>query len=752
MCVYYFTITGNVALSSHLKTHYIVTRFSTGRDTWPPDQPKHFTPLVLIHRQGRRTKKETEAVMKATMKGHINAFLSAANNRTTKDLQELLSYLEPPPNTMQARTILVEGSPGVGKSVLLKQISYLWADGSVLTNHEFLFLLHLRDPVVQQITSLHDLVHFFYHYDKETTKIAKFCTAYLEKCKGKSLIILFDGYDELPEELRDNSFIAKILRRDILPMCAVVVSSRPHASIRLNDDVTSRVEILGFSEQDQQSFIQQSLEKTPQKIPELEKYLKEHSVITSLCFIPFNMTVLLFLFKQELALPSNSTDLYSLFICLTICRHLTKSGISLQEEITTLDSLPPPYSSTISQFSKLAFDALGRNQLVFTLSDIKEECPEIGKDVNAFGLLQAVEHIGITCKSLSFNFIHLSVQEFLAAYYVACLSEDKELSILEENFWNKTFSNTFAFYVAMTKGQRPAFKRFFAGSKSSASGSTLSIDRNILDDRFKCINLFRCFSEVKDKHLTGIIEQLFSGKIINFCYCTLSPSDVESIALLLSCSSIKQWLMLNLYSCCMQQYGLSLLSRPLITNSVTIEKFWLANNLLSSNSDHNISDIVIHCAVKELEIGLNHLGETEEFFSTILSHPSSVLEELYMESNKLSSGTIKRLFTSLQQKNKLKKLQLAYNPVTDSDCNIIAEMLKSNTTLEYLNLYGTKITVSGALEIIASLQYNNTLFMLRLPKYYSDYVTSEIATSLDTINKKRSQENEVELEIKFSLS
>lgn len=161
MCVYYFIITGNVALSSHLKSHYIATRFSTGRDTWPPDQPKHFTPLVLIHKQGRRTKKETEAVMKATMKGHIDAYLSAANSRTTKDLQELLSYLEPPPNTTQAHTILVEGSPGVGKSVLLKQISYLWADGSVSTNHEFLFLLHLRDPVVQQITSLHDLVHFF---------------------------------------------------------------------------------------------------------------------------------------------------------------------------------------------------------------------------------------------------------------------------------------------------------------------------------------------------------------------------------------------------------------------------------------------------------------------------------------------------------------------------------------------------------------------------------------------------------------
>ena len=428
----------------------------------------------------------------------------------------MLSQLEQPLDSQHQRSILVEGSPGVGKSILLKHIAYLWANGELLTNTHFLFLLHLRDPSVQQLDSLKSLVHHFYlDCDEQTCSDLTSCA---RKDGGQSVTILLDGYDELPPNLRQNSFIVDLLQHKVLPACSIVVSSRPHASTHLRDNISCQVEILGFSEQDQQHFIEQSLKDQPHKISELKQYLKHHSAISNICFIPFNMTILLFLYKdkEEAPLPTNSTGLYNLFICLTICRHLAKSGITLDEEITHLNSLPQPYSKIINQLTKFAFKALANNQLVFTLAEIKEECPDIDKAINGFGLLQAVEYAGRTSKSLSFNFIHLSIQEFLAAHHVTTLPPSKELSFLQENFWNNpVYFNMFDIYVALTNGQRPSFKRFLQQPslmekfKRFLTGrkDSVGISQQLLSDKIKCLRMYYCFQEAGDMVMCKSIEQ-----------------------------------------------------------------------------------------------------------------------------------------------------------------------------------------------------------------------------------------------------
>ena len=87
---------------------------------------------------------------------------------------------------------------------------------------------------------------------------------------------------------------------------------------------------------------------------------------------------------------------------------------------------------------KFAFNALGNNQLVFTLVEIKKGCPDIDIDANfnGYGLLQTVEYAEKASKCLSFNFIHLCIQEFLAAHYITTLQPKEALSILQDNFWN----------------------------------------------------------------------------------------------------------------------------------------------------------------------------------------------------------------------------------------------------------------------------------------------------------------------------
>ena len=182
----------------------------------------------------------------------------------------------------------------------------------------------------------------------------------------------------------------------MLPQCGLIISSRPHASVSLRDQATVRVDILGFTEAEREHYITQSMKGQPQKIDELTRYLQGHSTISSLCFIPFNLVVLVYLYKQGIPLPQNSAQLYNYFICLTICRHLKKHAHLLQGNITeltklpNLTDLPEPYNKIIQQLSKLSLEVLNDDKLIFTLDEIKAACPDITAipgAIKGFGLL-----------------------------------------------------------------------------------------------------------------------------------------------------------------------------------------------------------------------------------------------------------------------------------------------------------------------------------------------------------------------------
>ena len=329
------------------------------------------------------------------------------------------------------------------------------------------------------------------------------------------------------------------MNRQVLPDCGLVVSSRPHASVLLRKQATLRVDILGFTEQQRKHYIEHSLNDQSQ-IKQLSTYLEQHIIISSLCYVPFNIVLLLFLYKHGVTLPNNATQLYNIFICLTIRRHLSKHGITIKQPITDINNLPEPYGQFIQQLSKLCLHAINNNQLIFTLDQIKQWCPQVESipgALNAFGLLQAIEHVSIFQTTTTFNFLHLSVQEFLAANHITTLTPDEEFAILNEYFWTDSHTNLFTIYLTLTKGQRSCFRKFLSGGDD-----TIAIHSKFFDDQLKCIQLYRCFHEASgDDHVCRTIERKFSNGIIDCWSTTLSTNDIENIATLLSCSSIKQW-------------------------------------------------------------------------------------------------------------------------------------------------------------------------------------------------------------------
>ena len=717
-----FASVGVSILSDRVRQLNIQIRFAVDKDAWPPNQPQDFTPLLLVHREHQDTaaqqlagsvsdRRQVYQVKSYPQESHQSLTKALDNSKTTKQLVDILAPLQESGN---AQLILVEGMPGIGKSVLLQEIAYNWAKGKLLQNFKIVFLVQLRSPAVQQVSLVADLFQLVCKQETDSTEIATACSKYLFNNNGKDVVFLFDGYDEFPDNLQQDSLVADILSRQVLPHCGLVVSSRPHASVKLRQKATIRVDILGFDNEERKLYIEQSLKGQPHAVKELTEYLEGNLTINGLCFIPFNMVILIYLYEQGISFPNNSAELYNYFIFLTICRHLAKSGHPLENITPDLDNLPEPCNTVVKQLSKLALKGINYNNLVFTLQEVRADCPSveaIDGALNGYGLLQAVQHFTLTGKTMTFNFVHFSIQEFLAAHHMIQLSPDEELQVLEANFWSNIHFNMFTMYISLTNGQRSAFKRFL-----SSGDDTIPIGEIFLKNQLKCLRLFRSFHEANDEVMYSSIQQAkIFDNIITLHYRSLSPFDIECVTYFLTYSPHKEWKELNFWACHMQDHCFRVLHHNLMKCDITIVRLLLYNNDITRSFSSSISDLTIHCRVEELNISSNDaIGEDPALYD-MLSDPSSRLVRLDIRDISLSSSSTIILCNALAKGDRLQQLNIEHNLITDKGCDAIATIMKSNRSLVVLKMYGNRMTTEAAQRLVQALQDNNTLEELYLP-------------------------------------
>ena len=150
------------------------------------------------------------------------------------------------------------------------------------------------------------------------------------------------------------------------------------------------------------------------------------------------------------------------------------------------------------------------------------------------------------------------------------LTPDEEFAILNEYFWTDSHTNLFTMYLPLIKGQRSCFRKFLSGGDD-----TIAIHSKLFDNHLKCIQLYRCFNKASgDDHVCRTIKREFSNGMIYIPLTTLSTNDIENIATLLSCSSIKQWKELNFHDFHIRDAGLHIIHRTItssLASSITIE-------------------------------------------------------------------------------------------------------------------------------------------------------------------------------------
>ena len=316
----------NILCDSYSKSRHIAPA-----DDWPPYHPKHYTPLTIVHHKGRRTESEVLALAQAAAEtitndpNFINIEHKAAN------INELFAPFE---GTPYPYMILIEGAPGIGKTILSKEIAFQWANKTILKNKRLLFLLFMRDPQVKNVTNVQSLVRCFCQSENLTNKV----TDWLMLTGGKYLTIILDGYDEMSEESKNHFIINEIIGQKILTNCGIIITSRPVASLHLHDNesLNCRAEILGFTEEDRLSFIQNALIGQNDKIKELTDFLSSNPSLNALCYIPLNMSILFCLTEAGInTLPKTQTMLYQKFIIMTIIHFLKKDDVTFTASITT---------------------------------------------------------------------------------------------------------------------------------------------------------------------------------------------------------------------------------------------------------------------------------------------------------------------------------------------------------------------------------------------------------------------------------
>ena len=669
--------------SDNMRQFYKNERYKISEDDWPPYQPDYFTSVALIHHKEKRTtNREIIAVANRTFKGKVdvNNYSSAQNTnhsistnheksddyftecRSTKDITEIFKYASPQKSNAVPNIILIEGAPGIGKTILSKEIAFQWANKNLLANKLFLFLIFLRDPHIKQIATLKDFITYAI-FSSEQNKNIELIVQHLNNTSGDDVTIVFDGYDEISDEIRHNSFIEKIINRKILKLSGLVITSRPTASINLHDICDCRVEILGFTKEDRFKYIKQSLESNEEEIGLLQDYLLQNPFINSLCYIPLNMTILICLFKEfskdkNYMLPKNQTEMNEQFICITISRFLKKKGVSLT--IKSLKTLPIPYKQHFKHLSKLAFYLLGNDQIVFDSDDIQKY-----DNWSDLGLLKATKYSNYLDGSLiaSYNFLHFTLQEFLAAYYVASLSPLKEMSKLKDKFWNNRYLNCWVMYAGLTKGNSFAFRHYLAGRKfvlHSLLVKPKDITIEIISNKVKCLHLFQCFLEAgNDKICQQVGSNLFD-ETIDLSNTTLLLIDMHNLSFFLTRSTTKEWKLLDISNCYIGDDGCDTLANALLGDDkykVQINKLNLSCNQLSLRSIPTILKFIHHFNIKELLVTGNCFDSemvNESFFTNFIQQ--HLFHELFLsietDRNKVSVYTVnyKELLVSQVQK------------------------------------------------------------------------------------------------------
>ena len=429
---------------SYLKSKYLEKKMPD-YGKWPKSTSKKFINLATIQKNCNLSEEEKS---KALIHGDVRKI----NSEGSIQFEDLAI---PSKDCVLSKFVLVEGAPGVGKSTFAWEACRKWANGEILQDYELVILIRLRDESVRKAKCLEDLIQY-----PRDPKIREMVIDEVIKTGGKGVFLLLEGYDELPSFLQEKgSLFRQVINGYQFCEGTVLVTSRHWASepfllpnYTTERPVSQHIEILGFNRENIDEYLSDMLTDEPSLFADLQQYLEAYPHIHSMMYIPLNCAIVLEVYRkskrQSLPFPTTMTELYSSLILCLLLRHIGDLPEYKDKRIklNKISELPQPLNVHFNILTKLAYEGICNNnqQIIFTEEDILAEHDiSLANDNQTLGLMQtATELYFDTGAKKTFNFLHLTIQEFLAAYHILSFTTDVQIKWLRDNTSDKHFEHS----------------------------------------------------------------------------------------------------------------------------------------------------------------------------------------------------------------------------------------------------------------------------------------------------------------------
>uniref|UniRef100_A0A3Q3B7G7 B30.2/SPRY domain-containing protein n=1 Tax=Kryptolebias marmoratus TaxID=37003 RepID=A0A3Q3B7G7_KRYMA len=597
---------------------------------------------------------------------------------------------KPPPGRQEPiRTVMTLGVAGIGKTVLTQKFTLDWGEDKAVQDIHFIFPFTFRELNVLKDKKF-SLVQFIHHFFSKTKEISRF--------EEFQLVFIFDGLDEcrLPLDFHNNQILTDVtestsvdvlltnlIRGNLLPSARLWITTRPAAANQIPPEFVGMVtEIRGFTDPQKEEYFRKRF-RNKEQASRIISHIKTSRSLHIMCHIPvfcwITATVLEDVLKtrEGRELPRTLTEMYIHFLVVHAKVKKVKYDGGAEAEL----HWSPESRMMIESLGKLAFEQLQKGNLIFYESDLTE----CGIDIRAASVYSGVftqifkEERGLYQDKV-FCFVHLSVQEFLAALHVHLTFINTEVNLLEEHqqtpsVLSKLFNKIKQKHLHQSavkkalqspNGHLDLFLRFLlglslqtnqtllrgllpqTGSSSQTNQETVQyikkkISKNLSAEQ--SINLFYCLNELNNRSLVEEIQQSLSSGHLSTD--ELSPAQWSALAfILLSSENNLDVFDLKKYSAS-EEALLRLL--PVIKAS---NKALLSDCKLSDRS----------C----------------EALALVLSSSSSGLRELDLSHNELQDSGVKLLTSGLKSPHcKLQTLRLQFCKLSGSTCEVLASVLCS---------------------------------------------------------------------------
>ena len=310
-----------------LKEKYRQSQGSPSPVEWIPSPTKKVFRLVMIQKERVQQGDIEDKFVQMTVSGRVDDILHA---KSPVELENIFK------STLHGgEIILIEGAPGSGKSTLTVHICQRWGKGKLFQQFTVVILVQLRDPAVQRAQTIVNLLPV------KNAAVSQELAAELIATNGRGVLWVLDGWDELPSHLQEDSIFYKLTRR-MLKECSVIVTSRPISSGDLHPVISSRIEVLGFTPEEQRQYFIECLKGDAKTLQALLEKIQKNPVVQSICYLPLNAAFIVHTFKyMGQSLPNTEYEIYLSVVLSCIQRHFEREGRDhdLPRELASLDDV-----------------------------------------------------------------------------------------------------------------------------------------------------------------------------------------------------------------------------------------------------------------------------------------------------------------------------------------------------------------------------------------------------------------------------